>query len=183
MSNLKEIIDNRIEKPKMENCRVFYIDVASAPPDCVKSIMDESIRTYRTKYDSSKPKKLQTMLALPVIVAESEDEARTFAAEIKMIRILLESGRTLTVPSVEAAEEYGRQSQEKFTYEVQEAGVIHGSLETVTKRLYEIQYRYQVDEIFVVTAIRDFPKRLRSYELLSELINIPQRGMSATHKN
>ena len=109
------------------------------------------------------------MLALPVIVADTEAEAEGYASEVTPVRIRLESGRTFTVFSVEAAEEFGRQSQEKFTYEVQEAKVIHGAPETVRRKILDVQHRYQVDELFIVTAIRDFQKRLRSYELLSQV--------------
>ena len=41
--------------------------------------------------------------------------------------------------------------------------------ETTGKKLRDIQSLYQVDELFIVTAINDFPKRLHSYELLSEV--------------
>jgi hypothetical protein len=36
----------------------------------------------------------------------------------------------------------------------------------VLQQLYDMQRRYQVDELIVVTAIKDFQKRLHSYELL-----------------
>ena len=53
-----------------------------------------------------------TMLALPVIVADTDAEAAEHAAKIQVVRIRLDSGRTLTVGSVEAGEEFGRQSGE-----------------------------------------------------------------------
>ncbi len=81
----------------------------------------------------------------------------------------MESGRTLTVFSVEAAEEYRRQSEEHCTFEVQEANVIYGSRDTVGEKLADIQIRYQVDELIIQTVIPDFKKRLHSYELLGEM--------------
>ncbi len=48
------------------------------------------------------------------------------------------------------------------------AAVIHGSSGTVRQKLLDVQLDYQVDEVLVVTAIKDFPKRLHSYELLAE---------------
>ena len=108
------------------------------------------------------------MLALPVMVADTGNEAEGYASQITPVRVRLESGGTFTVFSVEAAEEFGRQSEEGFTYDVQEAKVIHGSQETVRRKLLDVQDRYQVNELFIVTAIRDVQKRLRSYELLSQ---------------
>jgi len=56
-----------------------------------------------------------------------------------------------------------------FAYAVQEGKVIHGSQETVRRKILDVQHSYQVDELFIVTAIRDFQKRLHSYELLSQV--------------
>ena len=133
-----------------------------------ETVMYEAIETYRNRFDTTKCTQPQGMLALPVIVADTDDEAKQYASDIKVIRIRLESGRTLTVTSLEAAEEFKRQSLEKCTFEVQEPNIIHGSQETAQQKLRDIQSLYQVDEIIVVTAISDFQKRLHSYELLSE---------------
>jgi alkanesulfonate monooxygenase SsuD/methylene tetrahydromethanopterin reductase-like flavin-dependent oxidoreductase (luciferase family) len=84
-----------------------------------------------------------------------------------MVRIRLESGRTFTVGSLAGAEEFARQAQENYTIAMHEANVVHGSRNTVLQQLHDMQRRYQVDELIVVTAIKDFHKRLHSYELLS----------------
>lgn len=133
--------------------------------------MYEAIEKYRNGFDASKGKQPQPMLALPVIVAEIAEEAEKYASEVKVVRISLESGRTLTTGSVEAAEAFGKQSQEKFTIAVNDANVIHGAPETVRKKLYDVQGRYHIEEILVVTAIKDFRKRLHSYELLGQVFN------------
>ena len=36
------------------------------------------------------------------------------------------------------------------------------------RKLYDIQQDFDIEEVIVVTAIRDFPKRLHSYRILSE---------------
>ena len=133
-------------------------------------MMHQAIETYRGRFNATNGAEPRTMLALPVMVADTDDEAEGYASQITPVRIRLASGGTFTVFSVEAAEEFGRQSQEKFTYDVQEARVIHGSQQTVRPKLLEMQARYQADELFIVTAIRDFQKRLRSYELLSQVV-------------
>jgi alkanesulfonate monooxygenase SsuD/methylene tetrahydromethanopterin reductase-like flavin-dependent oxidoreductase (luciferase family) len=110
------------------------------------------------------------MLALPVVVAESDDEAAAYAADIKVVRITLENGRTLTVGNLASAENFGKQSGEKFEINVYDAPVVHGSPELALKKLLDIQTLHNVEEIIVVTAINDFSKRLRSYELLSKAV-------------
>ena len=111
-----------------------------------------------------------TMLALPIIVADTDDEAAEHAAKIQVVRITLDSGRTLTVGSVEAGEEFGRQSGEGYDITVRQAGVVHGNPESVKRQLLEVRQKYGADEIIAVTAIDSFEKRLRSFELLGGLI-------------
>ena len=112
-----------------------------------------------------------TMLALPIIVADSDDEAAGYAAKIQVVRITLDSGRTLTVGSVEAGEEFGRQSGEGYKITVRQAGVIHGAPESVRRQLLDVRREYDAHEIIAVTAIDSFEKRLRSFELLGGLID------------
>jgi alkanesulfonate monooxygenase SsuD/methylene tetrahydromethanopterin reductase-like flavin-dependent oxidoreductase (luciferase family) len=139
--------------------------------------MYESVATYRKQFDAAKGTTPQAILALPVIVADTDDEARHYASEIKMVRIRLQSGRTFTVGTVEAAEEFAKQSQEAYTIEVQEGKSIYGSRDTVQTTLYGIRSRYEVDELMIVTAIRNFQKRLHSYELLKDVF---QHGAKVT---
>jgi luciferase family oxidoreductase group 1 len=129
--------------------------------------MGEAMATYHKYFDATQHKPPQAMLALSVIAADTDAEARRYASDIKVVRIRLESGRTFTVGTLAGAEEFGRQSQENYTIAVHEANVVHGSRDTVLQQLSDIQRRYEVEELIVVTAIKDFPKRLHSYELLS----------------
>ncbi|MGE3539481.1 MAG: LLM class flavin-dependent oxidoreductase [Candidatus Tectimicrobiota bacterium] len=131
--------------------------------------MEQALHTYQTRFNAAQGKSCRTMLALPVVVADTEEEAGRYASEIQVVRIRLASGRTLTVASVEAAEEFGKQAQEAYTVTVQAASVVHGSRQTVLPQLEDLQRRYQLDELIVVTAIKDFPQRLHSYELLSRV--------------
>ena len=111
-----------------------------------------------------------TMLALPIIVADTDKEAAEHAAKIQVVRIRMDSGRTLTVGSVEAGEEFGRQSGEGYEIIVRQAGVVHGAPKSVRTQLLDVQRKYGADEIIAVTAIDSFEKRLRSFELLGGLI-------------
>ena len=137
--------------------------------------MARAMKTYHRRFDgrsdAAGPGRKRAMLALPVVVAESADEAARFAADIKVVRISLESGRTLTTGTLEAAEKFGKQSGEKFEINVHDAPVVHGSPELALQKLLDIQRLHNVEEIVVVTAINNFQKRLRSYELLSQVFS------------
>ena len=134
------------------------------------AMMRDAVAAYRARFAATHARP-QVILALPVIVADSDAEASAHAAEITVVRIRLQSGRTLTVGNLEGAEEFGRQAGEAYTLEVQQARVIHGAPDTVRQRLFELQQDYQIDELMVITAIKDFGKRLHSYALLSELFS------------
>ena len=115
-----------------------------------EAVMFQAIETYRALFPSVGGCRPRAMLA------------------VKVVRIRLASGRTLTVGSVEAGEEFGRQSGEEYTLSVKDASVVHGSPGTALAKLLEVQDVYQADEIFAVTAIDSFEKRLRSYQLLAQ---------------
>ena len=143
--------------------------------------MAEAVRRYQAGSDVAKTPPPQpsptrrggwpyTMLALPIIVADTDEEAAEHAAKIQVVRITLDSGRTLTVGSVEAGEEFGKQSGEGYQITVRQAGVVHGAPESVRRQLLEVGQKYGADEIIAITAIDSFEKRLRSFELLGGLI-------------
>jgi luciferase family oxidoreductase group 1 len=133
-----------------------------------QDVMTDAMKTYHSRSEASGPGQKRAMLALPVVVAESADEAAAYAAEIKVVRITLESGRTLTAGNLESAKNFGKQSGEKFEINVTDAPVVHGSPKLALQKLLDIQTLHNVEEIVVVTAINDFERRLRSYELLSQ---------------
>ncbi len=144
--------------------------------------MAEAVRRYQAGSDAARTPSPQpspcgrvgwpyTMLALPIIVSDTDEEAAEHAAKIQVVRITLDSGRTLTVGSVEAGEEFGKQSGEGYQITVRQAGVVHGAPESVRRQLLEVRQKYGADEIIAVTAIDSFEKRLRSFELLGGLID------------
>lgn len=134
-----------------------------------QDVMTQAMQNYHSQFPADALGQKRAMLALPVVVAETDDEAAEWAARIKVIRISLESGRILTTATLGAAENFGRQSGEEFEINVYDAPVIHGSPEVALQKLIDVQSLHNVDEIMVVTAVNDFPKRLRSYELLSKV--------------
>src|SRR5215470_17882890 len=93
--------------------------------------MGEALATYHKCFAATQHTSPRAMLALAVIAADTDEEARRYAADIKMVRIRLASGRTFSVGTEAAAEEFGRQAQESYTIIMHEANVVHGSRDTV----------------------------------------------------
>ena len=134
------------------------------------AVMHDAVQTYRRLFETTAKATPQVILALPIIVADTDAEAAALASDIKVVRIKLAGGRTFTVGSLQAAEEFGRQAQEDLTVEVLESNVVHGSPSTVQSQLAEIQARHGVTEIIAVTAVKNFAQRLRSFQLLGQLV-------------
>lgn len=132
------------------------------------AIAEEALTAYHAEFRSDKGKQPQAILALSLIAANTDEEAALLASDHKNVKIHLENGKTLTVGTVEQAEEFGRQSGQTYTVEVKEAEITKGSKETVRKRLLEWQDKHHVNEFIITTAVKDFEARIRSYELLSE---------------
>ena len=132
--------------------------------------MAEAVRRYQSGFDHANGATPYTMLALPIIVADTNTEAAGHAAKIQVVRITLDSGRALTVGSVEAGEEFGKQSGEGYQITVHQAGVVQGNPESVKQQLLEVRQKYAANEIIAVTAMDSFKNRLRSFELLGGLI-------------
>ncbi|MDF2681339.1 MAG: class flavin-dependent oxidoreductase [Brevibacillus sp.] len=133
-----------------------------------EAVSYEAIDSYRKKFVAGALTQPQAILALSVIVSDTDEDAKRLAAENELVKIHLASGKTITVNSLKKAEEYGKHSAESFTIEVKEANIISGSTETVRAKLLDIQRTYQVDEVIITTPIKDFQKRIHSYELLVE---------------
>ncbi|MGF9826609.1 LLM class flavin-dependent oxidoreductase [Brevibacillus agri] len=133
-----------------------------------EAVCREAFDVYRQQFQPGERAKPLPILAVSVIVAQTEEEALQLAAETKIAKIHLQSGKTVTVTSLKKAEEYGRQADESFRIEVKEANVIAGTKESVRERLLELARTYQVGELVIHTPIKHFAKRLLSYELLHE---------------
>lgn len=128
-----------------------------------------AVKAYREQFvPSIEYPKPHVILALSVIVAETEEEASQLAGENLSVKIHLESGKVLTVGTVEQAEEFGRQSAEKYRIEVKEAKVVKGSPTSVYQQLAAIRHQYGIQELVVHTVIQNFNKRVRSFELLQQ---------------
>lgn len=127
-----------------------------------------AFNTYRNRFTPVNGAAPLPILAISVIVADTDEEAKDLAGEHKLFKIHLESGKTLTLANAAQAEEFGRQSNEKYTIEVTEPAITIGSKETVRQILLQLRQKHGINEFIITTPIKDFTKRIRSFELLKE---------------
>ncbi|MGE7615372.1 LLM class flavin-dependent oxidoreductase [Paenibacillus sp. NPDC101420] len=135
-----------------------------------KTVALDAIRAYRSGFVSSQGRQPQEIIALALVVAETEEEAKELAGAHKLIRIQLASGKKLTVGTREQAEEFARQSNEAYTIEELEPEITKGTKNSVREQLLALSEASGVEEFIITTNVQPFDKRYRSFELLSEAI-------------
>ena len=135
-----------------------------------QAIAEEAIRTYREKFNSASGNQPLAIVALALLAADSEEEAAELASALKLYRIVLMSGKKLTVATREQAEEFGIQSSEEYTIEELEASVVKGTKESIRTQLLDLQKAFDVEEFIVTTNVTPYEKRLHSFQLLSEAL-------------
>ncbi|CAH1057270.1 LLM class flavin-dependent oxidoreductase [Paenibacillus pseudetheri] len=135
-----------------------------------KTVALDAIRAYRSGFVSSQGRQPQAIIALALVVAETEEEAKELAGAHKLIRIQLASGKKLTVGTREQAEEFARQSNEAYTIEELEPEITKGTKTSVREQLFALSEASGIEEFIITTNVQPFDKRFRSFELLSEAI-------------
>jgi luciferase family oxidoreductase group 1 len=116
----------------------------------------EVISMYRKQFKpSTLLKASRVIVAVGIICTDTEEEALMLAGEVQ----------TGLKPKGAADEEIP-QSEKRL---------LAGNPEQIKARLEDFQNRYLVDEFIVVTMIPDYEKRLRSYELLSNVFRNERR--------
>jgi luciferase family oxidoreductase group 1 len=114
-------------------------------------------------------------VAVFVVCAETESDARRLAQSRDLFIVKLYTGRVGPYPSVEEAEAYPYTEQERAIAAHARRRSIAGDPEQVRARLLAMADEYGVEEIVVVSITHDPKARLRSYELLADAFNLPRR--------
>ncbi|MBJ6363725.1 LLM class flavin-dependent oxidoreductase [Paenibacillus sp. GCM10012307] len=133
-----------------------------------QEVARQAFTVYKERFNPVRSEAPTPILAVAVIVADTDEEAQELASHQKLVKIHLASGRTITVASIEHANEFGNQTNESFTIEEKVPELVKGSKETVRRKLLELQEQYEVEEIIVTTPIKIFDKRINSFKLLKE---------------
>ncbi|MCR8656201.1 LLM class flavin-dependent oxidoreductase [Paenibacillus endoradicis] len=133
-----------------------------------EQIAFNAVHKYNEKFISKNGSTPKVIVALTAIVAETDEEALELKSPQKLVKVHLASGRTITLGTIQQAEEYGIQANEPFTIEEREALVTLGSKETVRENLISLQGALGINEFMITTNVTPFEKRIRSFELLSE---------------
>ncbi|WP_249870095.1 MsnO8 family LLM class oxidoreductase [Oceanobacillus saliphilus] len=127
-------------------------------------ILEEAVQTYRDIYPEGK-----FIVAVASFAAQIQEEAEEEASHYKVYKIYFKSGRSLSVNSLEQVVLFREQEEESFEVKEQEVEMIAGTPAFVKEELDKLASAYRIDEFIIHTPIRNEVKRLKSFELLSQL--------------
>lgn len=113
----------------------------------------------------------RNMVAIFTICAETEEEANTLASSLEFVILMRDYGKSLTTPKPEIARSYSYNAYERERLKEIRRRMIVGSPEQVRDRLIQLSKDYLTNEIMLVTITYDFQAKLRSFELIAEVMN------------
>jgi luciferase family oxidoreductase group 1 len=132
-------------------------------------LVDEAIARYRSSFQPSvfltEP---HTMVAVAVLCAPSEEEARWLSQSSALSILQLRTGRLGLFPSPEEAASYPYSAADRALIVDAMATHVTGDPETVRQGLFQLQRRTGADEIMLSTRAHSFEARARSLELVAE---------------
>ena len=138
-------------------------------------IMEEAIALYRQRFEPSEQlDKPYVMLGFNAIVAGTDEEAELLATSVQQAFVSLRLGKPIKLPPPKAgyAEELSLEAR-AILRSVLAASAI-GSPERARQQLTDFVERTKPDELIVTAQIHDHQARLRSFELLMEVVHQPE---------
>jgi luciferase family oxidoreductase group 1 len=124
---------------------------------------------YRERFaEHEHPGQPRTAVAVWVVCAEDEEEARRLASSARMTFTLLRRGQLIAVPPPEKAMRFLESEGRSQASPRSERRAIIGSPASAAEQLREVVASYGADEAIVVTITYDHDARMRSYELLAD---------------
>jgi luciferase family oxidoreductase group 1 len=127
-------------------------------------VLEEASRLYKEKNPNGR-----LILSVAAIAAPTQEEAEKWVGDKKMVKVHLQSGRTVTVQTKEQADLFGKQAGEPYEISEQEVDIITGTPQHVKEVLSDLQRTYGADEFILHTPIPSVTERIRSYQLLSPI--------------
>jgi luciferase family oxidoreductase group 1 len=114
----------------------------------------------------------RTAVAVWVICAEDDEQARRLAASGRMTFTLLRRGQLIAVPPPEQALKFLDEDDRRGEQPRSQRRAVLGSPESVRAQLEEVVSSYGADEAIVVSITYEHEARRRSYELLAEVFEL-----------
>jgi luciferase family oxidoreductase group 1 len=133
--------------------------------------MDQALLLYHRDFRPSKRlAKPHAMLALNVVAAETDEEARYLFTTQQQAFVNLRRGRAgLVPPPIDDIEAFWEPHEKAGVAQALACAVV-GSRDTVRKGIADFIQRHRPDELMLTANIFDHDKRLRSFEIAAEVM-------------
>jgi luciferase family oxidoreductase group 1 len=133
-------------------------------------LLDAALETYRSNFrESILHNEPRAMVAVTVLCAPSEAEARWLSGSSALSTLQLRTGRLGLLPSPEEAEAYPFTPAEMAVVEEAMSSHLIGEPETVREGLVELQRRTAADELMISTRMHSYEARVQSLTLVAEV--------------
>lgn len=135
-------------------------------------MMEDAIRVYRSDFRASDQlKQPHLMLALNTYVADTDDEAEYLFTSLQQQFINLRRGSPGKTPKpVKNMNEHWSPAEARMIESALKRSVV-GSKETVKQGIREFIEEFQPDELMATAMIHNHSSRLRSFELVAEIMD------------
>ncbi|MDQ0206852.1 MsnO8 family LLM class oxidoreductase [Alkalicoccobacillus murimartini] len=128
-----------------------------------------AFEVYNQSFQGSQNQKPQFIVAVGIIVADTDEEARALNKYPYSFKVHVDDGRTLNVTTYERAAAFGESTGKSYWVEKKESGVITGSIQTVEARLEELTNGLDIDELIVHVPIPQFEEKRQTLYQLKQL--------------
>ena len=136
-----------------------------------------AMHAYRESFEPSEDfERPSAILAVSVICAETNEHAEELASSMQLAWVRMRSGTPRPLPSRKEAMNYSYDPAERRLAYVYRSMQVIGDPRTVRARIVELAQHTVADEVMVTTNVYDHDERLRSYELLAEVLKIATPG-------
>lgn len=133
--------------------------------------LDEALHVYRSQFKPSKQQaKPYALIGVNIIAAETDEEARYLATSQQMsFANLVRGERKLTQPPIEDIDTYWTPQEKAQASHMLNFSIL-GARDTVRRGIEALLARTDADELMVVSDMYDPEKRLRSFEIIADVM-------------
>ena len=136
----------------------------------------EIVARYREQFIPSRwAPEPRVLVAVWVVCADTDEEARRIASSSAMAFTLLQRGELIPVPPIDRALRFLAEQPPRSGPPLRARRRILGSPSTVRAGIEAVAAEYGADEVMVVTITWDHAARRRSYELIADAFDLSRR--------
>ncbi|HAQ78361.1 MAG TPA: alkane 1-monooxygenase, partial [Hyphomonas sp.] len=133
--------------------------------------LDDALATYRANFQPSDQQKTPyALIGVNIIAAETNEEAEYLATSQQMsFANLVRGDRKLTQPPIDDIDTYWTPEEKMRASHMLNFSII-GDADTVKRGVEALLARTQADELMIVSDMYDVDKRLRSFEIIANVL-------------